>query len=51
MIPQDTIVALATPSGAGAIAVIRLSGKEAISIATEVFQSVSGKDATNAWWI
>lgn len=44
MIPQDTIVALATPSGAGAIAVIRLSGKEAISIATEVFQSVSGKD-------
>lgn len=44
MIPQDTIVALATPSGAGAIAVIRLSGKEAISIAAEVFQSVSGKD-------
>lgn len=44
MIPQDTIVALATPSGAGAIAVIRLSGKEAISIASEVFQSVSGKD-------
>lgn len=44
MIPQDTIVALATPSGAGAIAVIRLSGKEVISIASEVFQSVSGKD-------
>ncbi|WP_396188119.1 tRNA uridine-5-carboxymethylaminomethyl(34) synthesis GTPase MnmE [Flavobacterium sp.] len=44
MIPQDTIVALATASGAGAIAVIRLSGKEAISIASEVFQSVSGKD-------
>ena len=44
MIPQDTIVALATPSGAGAIAVIRLSGKAAISIAAEVFQSVSGKD-------
>ncbi|WP_130736857.1 tRNA uridine-5-carboxymethylaminomethyl(34) synthesis GTPase MnmE [Flavobacterium sp. J27] len=44
MIAQDTIVALATPSGAGAIAVIRLSGKEAISIASQVFQSVSGKD-------
>jgi tRNA modification GTPase len=44
MINQETIVALATPSGAGAIAVIRLSGLEAITIAAEVFQSVSGKD-------
>ena len=46
MIPQETIVALATPSGAGAIAIIRLSGKDAIKIAAEVFQSVSGKDIT-----
>lgn len=46
MIPQETIVALATPSGAGAIAIIRLSGKNAISIAANVFQSVSGKDIT-----
>ena len=46
MIPQETIVALATPSGAGAIAVIRLSGKEAINIAALVFESVSGKDIT-----
>lgn len=44
MIPQETIVALATPSGAGAIAVIRLSGRDAVSIASQVFQSVSGKD-------
>ncbi|WP_293872284.1 tRNA uridine-5-carboxymethylaminomethyl(34) synthesis GTPase MnmE [Flavobacterium sp.] len=43
MISNETIVALASPSGAGAIAVIRLSGKEAISIAEQVFQSVSGK--------
>ncbi|WMW76972.1 tRNA uridine-5-carboxymethylaminomethyl(34) synthesis GTPase MnmE [Flavobacterium sp. 20NA77.7] len=43
MISQETIVALATPSGAGAIAVIRLSGKDAIALAAEVFQSVSGK--------
>lgn len=43
MISQETIVALASPSGAGAIAVIRLSGKDAISIAEQVFQSVSGK--------
>lgn len=47
MILQETIVALATPSGAGAIAVIRLSGKDAISIASGVFQSVSGKDLSN----
>ena len=43
MIHQDTIVALATPSGAGAIAVIRLSGSEAITIASNMFKSVSGK--------
>jgi len=46
MIPQETIVALATPSGAGAIAIIRLSGTDAITLAAEVFQSVSGKDIT-----
>jgi tRNA modification GTPase len=44
MIYNDTIVALATPSGAGAIAVIRLSGENAISIASQVFQSKTGKD-------
>jgi tRNA modification GTPase len=44
MIQQNTIVALATPPGAGAIAIIRLSGKEAITIATEVFNSISGKE-------
>ncbi len=43
---HDTIVALATPSGAGAIAVIRISGNNAITIASSVFQSVSGKDIT-----
>ncbi|WP_308993240.1 tRNA uridine-5-carboxymethylaminomethyl(34) synthesis GTPase MnmE [Mariniflexile litorale] len=40
MIHQDTIVALATPSGAGAIAVIRLSGNDAISIADNCFKSI-----------
>jgi tRNA modification GTPase len=44
MIPQDTIVALATPSGAGAIAIIRISGETAIDMAATVFQSVRGKD-------
>ena len=46
MIAQETIVALATPSGAGAISIIRLSGKDAIKIASNIFQSVSGKDIT-----
>jgi tRNA modification GTPase len=43
MITQETIVALASPSGAGAIAVIRLSGTGALTIAEQVFQSVSEK--------
>ena len=46
MISQETIVALASPSGAGAIAVIRLSGTEALSIAEQVFQSISGKSVS-----
>jgi len=46
MINQDSIVALATPSGAGAIAVIRISGEDAITTGARVFQSVSGKDLT-----
>ncbi len=36
---QDTIVALATPAGSGAIGIVRLSGNQAISIANEVFQA------------
>ena len=44
MILQDSIVALATPSGAGAIAIIRISGPDAISIGASVFRSVKGKD-------
>ena len=36
---DDTIVALATPPGIGAIGVIRLSGREAISIANALFPS------------
>ncbi len=40
---DDTIVALATPQGSGAIAVIRLSGPDAIKICNGVFK---GKDLT-----
>lgn len=43
MIQQDTIVALATPAGSGAIAIVRLSGKKAIPIADSLFRSVHGK--------
>ena len=43
---QDTIVALASPAGAGAIAVIRVSGEKAIAICSSVFKSVSSKDLT-----
>jgi tRNA modification GTPase len=36
---DDTIVALATPQGIGAIGVIRLSGKDAIGIISQLFPS------------
>jgi tRNA modification GTPase len=36
--PTATIVAIATPSGAGAIGVIRLSGPEAIAITQQLFK-------------
>jgi tRNA modification GTPase len=44
MILQDTIVALATPSGAGAIAIVRISGPDAIVVGASVFRSIKGKD-------
>ncbi|MEE9407753.1 MAG: tRNA uridine-5-carboxymethylaminomethyl(34) synthesis GTPase MnmE [Polaribacter sp.] len=40
MIEQDTIIALATPSGVGAISVIRLSGEKAIEIVNDNFKSI-----------
>lgn len=39
----DTIVAIATPPGEGAIGIIRLSGRDAITIANSMF---AGKDLT-----
>lgn len=47
MIFQDTIVALATPPGSGAIAIIRLSGTNAVDLASGVFRSASGKNIIN----
>ena len=48
MIKNDTIIALATPSGIGAIAVIRLSGENAITIVDIFFKSIKkGKTLQN----
>lgn len=45
---EDTIVALATSNGTGAIAVIRLSGRQALKIADSVFESIhTGKQLIN----
>ncbi len=41
---NDTIVALATPSGAGAIAIIRVSGPDALNIVAPLFKAKSKKD-------
>ena len=48
MIKNDTIIALATPAGVGAISVIRLSGEDAITIVDAFFKSVrKGKTLKN----
>ena len=44
MILNDTIVALATPSGAGAVAIVRVSGPQALDTVADVFQSIKNKD-------
>lgn len=44
MIPNDTIIALATPAGVGAISVIRLSGEQSIELVSQFFKSIHGKD-------
>ena len=47
MIQDDTLIALATPSGVGAIGVVRISGKKAISVADKIFSSVVKKSLYN----
>ena len=44
---QDTIIALATPSGVGAIAILRISGTDAISICNNLFKSIHNKNLLN----
>ena len=45
---NDTIVALATATGVGAISVIRLSGKEAIELSDKIFKTLNGKPLSEA---
>jgi tRNA modification GTPase len=47
MINQETIVALATPNGLGAISVIRISGLNAISITEKLFKPKGNKKLSN----
>lgn len=41
--PEDTIAAIATPPGEGAIGIVRLSGPDAIAIASRIFVSSTGR--------
>ena len=47
MINQETIIALATPNGLGAISVIRISGLNAISITEKLFKPKGNKKLSN----
>ncbi|MDA9362467.1 tRNA uridine-5-carboxymethylaminomethyl(34) synthesis GTPase MnmE [Flavobacteriaceae bacterium] len=47
MIDQETIIALATPNGLGAISVIRISGLNAISKTEKLFKSKGNKKLSN----
>ncbi len=42
----DTIAAISTPMGEGAIAIVRLSGDDAVAIADKIFKSPGGKSLT-----
>ena len=39
----DTITAISTPMGEGAIAIVRLSGDEAFAIADRIYKGPQGK--------
>lgn len=44
MVLEDNIIALATPTGIGAIGVIRISGKNAITLVAPFFKSIHNKN-------
>jgi len=45
---EDTIAAIATPSGEGGIGIVRISGNEAVPIAGRLFVSASGRRLDDA---
>lgn len=47
MFKQDTITAVATPTGEGGLAIIRVSGPDALRIAGLIFRSRAGSDAAS----
>ena len=47
MFIDDTIAAIATAPGEGGIGIIRISGSKALTVAEEIFKSVSGKKITD----
>jgi tRNA modification GTPase len=46
---METVAALSTPVGYGGIAVIRVSGGEALGVADSLFSGVSRKELPSAW--
>lgn len=45
---EDTIAAISTPLGEGGIGIVRLSGKDAVSIADKIFFSPKGRNLGNS---
>jgi tRNA modification GTPase len=43
----DTIAAISTPMGEGAISIVRLSGDDAIKIGGKIFKGIAGKELEN----
>lgn len=48
MSESTTIAAVSTPNSAGGIGIVRISGGDALKIAAEIFQPVSGADITQS---
>ncbi len=46
-INQDTIVAISTGTGSGAISIVRMSGENSVDIADKIFVSLSGEYPSN----
>ncbi|MBR6777235.1 MAG: hypothetical protein IKM27_05770 [Clostridia bacterium] len=43
---MSTVAAISTPRGKGGVALIRISGEDAVSVCRKVFAPASGKDIT-----